>query len=565
MKSAMDLPESVVGKSSANKEPLADLSWLEHEAFQTPAWPSKANPHNIKEALHDAWHEHGGIMPGAQFGIDDILEPEDGDNKKEASVLEPEVVAKRAMMAGMPWEQVQEHLAARYPQDVLDAQGEKLATLKAEAGLLGNVYLDLSAYDSVKQASRILGPFKTRMASLVVGEPTKEASFNPAAKPLGKTHVASVEYTPELMGKYTERLLMAGLIPSGTKISSKEEMQEAFLGRMAQVDDWTADVKPEEVETSKEEQEEALNAMAASKVPDVMLDLQKKAHADAQALTLAGRLPQEVRSNFENRYASVQSPIMAKYAGFFGTAAVDLSLFRNRGEASAALKTARLRPRYAFNGVLASPASWVNEDAVKGMGLKLLPNLEAFNMGHARDFCETSCNGVPFEEFSKDPIEVVLRIVVESKDPSRLNAVSDTQEGLSNIGEEEVTINEDALEEKMQGIPEENIELAVAKAIEAGFSLDSIMEKVLSIGQLPYPVAKDLVDRVLSKAEVVPADVLDRCKSKRYPTARYATLVKGSKCLGCVFNHGNTCSKQGRRFSDDLEGAPLLDFELPEA
>ena len=66
---------------------------------------------------------------------------------------------------------------------------------------------------------------------------------------------------------------------------------------------------------------------------------------------------------------------------------------------------------------------------------------------------------------------------------------------------------------------------------------------------MPTTEALSVARTVLGSMKEVKADILNKCSTDKYPLAKDASIVQGSKCASCILSTGNSCLKQERKFA----------------
>ncbi len=173
--------------------------------------------------------------------------------------------AKKAMMSGLKGTELSAHLRARFSPDSIVSAKDEMVKLSEEQGLLGNVYIDASAFTNAKDAESFMASHRTRLAEyLVVNESkigSEVASF--LANKFHKNVVAGIEYNASLFAKYKTHLVGDNRIASSFVIDSKESLRKAFLAVMAP--EKRAVVAHAKKKISKEVAVKEINVMAENK------------------------------------------------------------------------------------------------------------------------------------------------------------------------------------------------------------------------------------------------------------------------------------------------------------
>jgi len=237
---------------------IVDHSWLAVNPQTYDNYPSDNNPVRILPKLADLWNPDGqsstGLVPNVQPQA-----PCRMATKVSSDAIVRE--AKKAMMLGAFGKELASHLRDRFAAEDIAAAKDELGKLASEQGLLGNVYIDASAFTSLKEAEDFLSKHRARLAQdIVVGTSTLNAdAMKVLANRFRKNVVASVTYDAALLRKYRDHLLVAGKIAHSTVVDSKETLRAAFLDPVKEpvVSDDSKKVTPSGVP-----QEETLEKMA---------------------------------------------------------------------------------------------------------------------------------------------------------------------------------------------------------------------------------------------------------------------------------------------------------------
>jgi hypothetical protein len=246
-----DLTTDVIG-TNPKYPPIVDHSWLDVDLSKYDNYPSDNNPVRIVPKLSDLWNHSPAqtsvsIIPNSEVLPLGVRSSTEDKKTVEMAVRE----AKKAVMAGLKGKALSQHLRARFSSQHLEMAKDTLQKISQEIGLLGNVYIDASAFNSYKDAEEFLSQHRNRLARdiLVNSEKMSPNVVSVLASKFHRNVVASVEYTPDLLKKYKDHLVQSGRIPSDFVVDSKETLRQAFLYE-----------KPAEVKTATEVKEKKLDA-----------------------------------------------------------------------------------------------------------------------------------------------------------------------------------------------------------------------------------------------------------------------------------------------------------------
>jgi hypothetical protein len=223
-----DLSQDIIG-TNPKYPPIVNHDWLMPTGYDN--YPSDNNPVRIVPKLADLWN-HNQKETGINLIPNLTLQHTGASQSTADDVVSPIIrEAKKALMAGLKGKELADHLRARFATDHIVKAKDALAALSSEQGLLGNVYIDASAFSSAKEAEQFLTTHRTRLAQDIV---LNEGKLNPAvidllASRFHKNVVASISYDENLFQKYRAHLQASGLIPRDFVIDSKETLRQAFL------------------------------------------------------------------------------------------------------------------------------------------------------------------------------------------------------------------------------------------------------------------------------------------------------------------------------------------------
>jgi len=226
------LPEGLIG-TDPKYPPIVDHSWLSPENYDN--YPSDNNPVRVVPKLSEVWNhdpskniaiiQNATVQPlglkTSEQQIDDVK------NKTQEVIRE----AKKAMMAGLVGSEISGHLRSRFVQRDIEAASDQLKELSQEVGLLGNVYVDASAFTSLNDAESFLNQHKNRLASnlLFDAEKVNSAMVSVIASKFRKNVVSQINYDQVTLNKYKNHLVSSGRIPGDFAINTKEDLRRAFL------------------------------------------------------------------------------------------------------------------------------------------------------------------------------------------------------------------------------------------------------------------------------------------------------------------------------------------------
>jgi len=262
-----NLPQDIIGTSPKYPK-IVNQDWLNVDVKAYDNYPSDNNPVRVVPKLSQLWdHENTGINLIPNSKVLPLGVRSADEKKKETDECVQNVVkeAKKAMMAGMKGKELAGHLRSLFVARHIEASKEELGKLSAEQGLLGNVYIDASAFSTEREAEQFLTQHRTRLAQdiAVNGSVLHPSVIASLANKFRKNVIAAASYGENVLSKYKNHLVLAGKIGPDYVVDSKEALRQAFLYE-----------KPVEVEEpkkkgnpalSEEEESQALKDMAMKK------------------------------------------------------------------------------------------------------------------------------------------------------------------------------------------------------------------------------------------------------------------------------------------------------------
>jgi len=315
-----DLPDSIIG-TNPHYPKIVDHSWLTPNPATYDNYPSDNNSVRIVPKLADLWGtgmeanlHRVPNMSIQQLGVKQA-EEEDTEEATKGVVQE----AKKAMMAGLKGKEVASHLRSRFSSNVITAAREALIKLSEEQGLLGNVYIDASAFNSAKEAEQFLSQHRTRLAQDII---VNESKLSPnvigvLASRYHKNVLSSVKYDEKTLSKYKMHLVASGKISQDSVIDSKEALRVAFL---CDPEAAPALEKKEEKKFDKAEAEKnlAVKVASACKMGENINDeiLYRKVEpilVTARELLSKGKKGSAVTEVLRKRYAAEDLKYAARY------------------------------------------------------------------------------------------------------------------------------------------------------------------------------------------------------------------------------------------------------------
>jgi len=255
-----ELPQNVLG-TDPKYSPIVDHVWLSADAGNYDNYPSDNNPVRVLPKLSELWNPER-----VETGLNRVPGYESCGCAKQKMTPVPLILrtAKKAMMKGLVGSGLADHLRERYSKKELESAREELTKLSSEQGLLGNVYVDLSAFENYREANEFMTKHKNRLARYLL---VKDSSIRPElVKALSlnfkKDVVSSMDYGKEVLASYKSHLITAGKIDPSYEVDSKEALKKAFLARFK---DAPIEVKAAEAPMAQEDINSVLTAQAANR------------------------------------------------------------------------------------------------------------------------------------------------------------------------------------------------------------------------------------------------------------------------------------------------------------
>jgi len=541
---------------------LPDLDWASLEAEKHDNIPTELNVEAVPQ-LVEQWSNR----PEVGTRLVGLVEGPVG--KKASDVTEGAIAgvvdtAKREMMMGLKGRELAQKLASLYPPSLIKAAKEGLKTVAEEQGLLGGVYVDLSVFDSCREASRVLGPNRIRLANYVVGTPKRHVCSSHIAgycKELRKNVVSEVPYGDDLYQKYTDHLRVAGVIGASESVTDKDTLRQALLRtpeprkRATSID---GPAKAAAVKVPENLDEIIDKAASEREAAEVKYASERPVLSYMQGQMLHGLVGDELKNAMGAKFPqstikSCQDSIRrtASLQGLLGTVYVDVGLFKDASEAAHAISSAKTRPSYLVDTRPGSEYDSRVADVSKATGCLALPRDGAIDTKVARSYVDDLryAGRVSTSEAERyaarieagDKPLAVLRdaFITGSRPGTRREAKSGAQMGTWFTGTSKGFQDHSALQE------------AASKALQSGIGMEKVIAKVA--GQVPSAEAIGLVRTALGRIGEVDAACLDRCSLEVYPISKSASIRRAPKCEGCVNGTGTVCLVQRAKFAGALD------------
>jgi hypothetical protein len=557
---AMQDLDKVLGNGYEAKVP--DLDWASMDVASYDNIPTENKVETIPQ-LVEQWSnrpERGTRLVGL---VEAPIKKSASEVSKE-SIDEVVTCAKKEMMKGLRGKELAEKLASIFPPWTIKAAKDSLKSVADEQGLLGSVYVDLSVFDSCREASEFLGANRIRLADYVVGNPRKHvcsSHHDGYCKELKKTAVSEVPYGPEMYDKYTKHLRVAGILSSSECVTDKETLRGALL-KTPETRHQTSIEVPAKDKSAKLKGTETLEQALEKAASDREASSSKYATsrpimAYMQDQMLRGIIGDELKKSVGSRFSmdvvrsfSGDMRRLASLQGLVGNVYVDVGYYKNAEDAVQAISSAKTRPSYIVNTSPEAEYDGRIAAVAKATGCAPLPPDGAIDNKVAQGYIDDlrfsgRLSSEKADSYSKllvagrKPLAVLREafLCTERTDKSLKSAAQmGTWYGGKSTNKVE---NRTAVTE------------AAKKALDSGVSTDRVQAKLASI--VPTAEATGMVHKLLSNMTEVGASCLPHCSSETYLLAKGATIKMASKCKNCVNSTGSACLKQGAKFAGAID------------
>lgn len=559
---------------SGHDAKVPDLDWASLDVKDYDNIPT-TNPVEVVPQLVAALSnspEKGARLSGY---VDVPAEKKASDNTEKA-VGELVACAKREMMKGLKGRELAMKLASLFPPAVVGAAREPLAKAAEEQGLLGNVYIDLSVFDSCREAAQTLGPNRVRLADYVVGSPRRHSCGTHSegyCRELHKTAVESVPYGTELFSKYTKHLRVAGLIGAAAEVSDKDTLRQALL--KDPVKKHTTSIEIADNVGVKEASlgvglDEALGTHTTSR--DAAMDKYAGARpvlAYMQDQMLRGVVGEDLKSLVGDKFpvdvikeCKGEMHRLASLQGLVGNVYVDVGYYKSADDASRAIASAKTKPSYIVNTSPSAEHDGRIASVSKATGCRALPSDGMIDPKVAATYIDDlHFSGRISSDRAKayasrlaagdKPLTVLREAFLSDERPGK-ERKSAAQVGTWFTGSKKGHEDRSALE------------FAAKKALGKGVSIDKVQTKLASC--VPTAEAVGMVHSIVAGLEEIDASCLPNCASHRYPLMKSARIKMASKCQTCVSRTCTSCLSQGLKFAGAVDyDKAFLDMTVLEA
>lgn len=246
---------------------IVNHGWLDVDPATYDNFPSDNNPVRIQPKLSQLWNHEPqpvAIIPNSTVQPLGVRSAQQDEKQAQETVQSIVREAKKAIMAGKKGRELADHIRSRFAQRDVEMAGEELKKLSSEVGLLGNVYIDASAFSTYEEASKFLSQHKSRLSRDILFDADRMNSGVVArlASEYRKNIVTAMEYDEKTLKTYKDHLVASGRIPADFEVDSKEALRSAFLYEAPEKAVEASE--PEEHRLNEDEMEHGLNALATA-------------------------------------------------------------------------------------------------------------------------------------------------------------------------------------------------------------------------------------------------------------------------------------------------------------
>lgn len=558
-----------LGNFMQDNESISNLDWLDIKPGSYDNIPTE-NQCEIIPQLEKSW---GGLKSNPMTIIPN-MEGLSVPSINPSMVMDVITTAKKAMMSGSTGRDLSSKLASLYQIDVLEAAKDDLVKLAAEQGLLGNVYVDLSVYDSCKEAAKNLGPHKVRLAKFAVGKPRKQASFiddEGYCLDLKKKVVNAVDYSKELLVEYENHLRLAGVISKDEKIDSKESLREALLKKNT-ISPISIDEKPKNQEKVDQKKVEAAMSSEISKKAaadvrtssEMRFEQAKHILAYMQEEMLKGKIGNDLKDSLSKRFSadiinefSSEIKKVASLQGLLGNVYVDLSYYDSPEMAIKSIRNAKTNPIYLVYNRKKHAFDNTLEKVTQATGCVQLPRDGKIESKIAMSYIED----LKFNDKISSTLADNLMGRLANGD-NTLEIIKESFIKTANYKKEIRTggIQGSEFVPKRKASDNSNLRTAAEKALVAGIAVSEIQDKLSKL--IASSEAKGIIKLALQNLDLVDANVISDCQTVKYAFKDGAKIKSASKCISCFLNANSGCSRQKLSFSGSKDIGSVVDISM---
>lgn len=495
---------------------LVDHEWLKAEdKDNSPFAPNQS--HEQLDALGNAFsHE--------------VAEP-----KKVSAAVEKirELVAsaKRELMLGRSMGHVEASVLSNLHPALREMVSKELKKLASEVGLLGNVYIDPSAFSSCEDGSKLMknnrtASFAKKMASC------SGCSFNQGGfcRMYKKALAQEIPFDNKTLDHYEQHLVVAGKIPAGSKIASKKDLQDAFLSTNGRTAESSSVVFHDESKRTQPKTKTA-EVTTSKEARDIASDLSKRLSAGMQ--------PTLFREYVTTRYASAfkkHPEVIRKYAdlvGSLGKVFVELSPFGNIEDARKFFAKHAPNVKYALSD---GKRGYTSLDE-KALGKKIISSLSDIPSSEWEKNLKKAGKSYDPSELSANPVAVTKKAFLDSKQEkvASSNETFEMERDLEMTGHDPKVASVTA-----------NAKAEIESSLRMGKPLTSIIKHNNKVSSTHI---SKVVKEYLEIAPVVQASIFQTPCETPFKINTQAKIAAKKDCTGCSYNKGVLCTKLDRSFT----------------
>ena len=439
--------------------------------------------------------------------------------------------AKRELMLGRSMEHIESNVLSNLHPTIRQVVASELKKMSSEVGLLGNVYIDPSAFSSCEDGSKLVknnrtATFAKKMASC------SGCSFNQGGfcRMYKKALVQEVPFNNKTLEHYENHLVVAGKIPAGTKLASKKDLQDAFLSTSGKKAEASSVVFHDESKRALPKSKVASEAVS-KEARDIASDLSKRLTAGMQPTVFKEYVTARYAPSFKKHPAVIKK--YADLVGSIGKVFVELAPFSNIEEARKFFAKHAPNVKYALSD---NKKGYTSLDE-KTLGKKIVSSLSE----------------IPTIEWERN-----LKRAGKAYDPSELtaNPIAVTKKAFLDSKQQKVASSNETFEmEKdlnMEGHdPKVASSVADAKAeIESSLRMGKPISNLLKHNsRVSSTYISKVVKGYLETAPVVQASLFQTPCETPFKLNTQAKIAAKKDCSGCSYNKGVVCTKLDRSFT----------------
>jgi hypothetical protein len=496
---------------------LVDHEWLQAQSKQNAPFAENQS-HEQLDALANAFSYSN--------STDIMLEPK----KVKAAVEEVIAAAKRELMMGRSIDHVERTVLANLNPSIRSVVYKEINKLASEVGLLGNVYIDPSAFSSCEDGSKVLknnrvASFAKKMADCS-GCVQNQGGFCRLYK---KALVNEVPYDTKTLKQYQEHLIVAGKISPEQKIASKVELQDAFIlvdNKKAQA---TSVVFHDE--SKRKAKSSNLEETVSSKVArDIASDLSKRLSA--------GMEPSLFKEYVSTRYASSfdeHGSVIKKYAdlvGSVGKVFVELEPFASIEDARKFFAKHNPNVKYALSD---KKRQYTHLDE-KALGKKIISSLSEIPTSEWEKNLKRAGKNYNSKDLSVNPISVTKKAFLDVRQQKVAQAEKFEIESDIDLNGFNPKLASDAVNTRSQ----------IEAQLRMGQPLASILKHN---NRVSSTTISKLVESHLHTASVIQASLFETPCETPYKINNNAKIAAKKDCSTCPYNKGVLCTRLDRSFT----------------